>query len=314
MTRREIVLAALVASLVLLGAVRIGVRRVQSSTLDRTQRLAGLQTELNNRRADLERREAAAERLAQWQRRSLPGDRDKAGSLYNKWLQDILVASQLSDVNVNNANTPSRRGAMDALAFRVTCRGTLEQLTQFLYAFYRANHLHKLTALTVRSGEEQGPLDLVLGVEAIILPGAPKADRLSQEPSNRLANDDVSDYAKHIAGRNVFARFSESVAAQESRGPGPGQELASNQLAQQIVVNGIYDDGNVTQVSLDLRNSGQTIWLRPGQPFQVEYLRGIVRSIHTRPREVVLTIGDRDWRVALGQNLSQAIQVGDDEG
>jgi hypothetical protein len=314
MTRREMTLAALVGMLVVLGAVRVGVRHVQSSTQDRTKRLAALQTELNGRRAELERRKAAAVRLAQWQRRSLPADRDKAGSLYNKWLQDTLVASQLSDVNVSNANTASRRGGMDTLAFRVTCRGTLEQLTQFLFSFYRAQHLHKLTSLSIRSGAEQGGLDLVLGIEAVLLPGAPSVDRLSQEPSDRLANDDASDYTRDIAARNVFAPFSESLAGQENRGPGPGAELARNQLAQQIFVSGIYDDGKITQVSLDLRNIGQTIWLRAGQPFQVEYLRGIVRAIHTRPREVVLTIGERDWRVALGQNLSQATEAGDDDG
>jgi hypothetical protein len=89
-------------------------------------------------------------------------------------------------------------------------RGTWADLVSFLYDFYRADYLHKITNLVVRpiSDTNRNEIQITsLSIEAMILPTAAHTDQLNDGTSDRLALDDLSAYRNLIAGRNFFAEF-----------------------------------------------------------------------------------------------------------
>lgn len=141
--------------------------------------------------------------LRYWYSQSLPTNPAVAQSLYRAWLLELGEYIEIAGRTVN-ATEPVRRGAFYSMNFSMRGRGTLEQLTQFLYEFYNAGHLHKITSVSVTPVGKGGLLDLSLTIETLIIPQANRPDRLATGRAYRLASLSLDDY-QVIAKRNLFA-------------------------------------------------------------------------------------------------------------
>ncbi|GAG12831.1 unnamed protein product, partial [marine sediment metagenome] len=180
-----------------------------------------LQAEVAKKKAQLALAAEAADPMARFQRRSLPTDRELAGSLYQEWLREKVTGAGLRVTNFDPSEPQSGRGAYWKYRFTILARGTLEQITRFLYRFYSADHLHQIRRLTFKPIEDSDQLNLVIFVEALSLPGADHQDELSAETSKRLklpeSDDREGDYVRDIVRRKMEegrdggeARFVES--------------------------------------------------------------------------------------------------------
>ena len=174
MNHREKMLAAAVGSLVVLLLMQALWSRVDNIYSQRRAQLRQLQRNIGDRTLDVARGKQAADQLHAWQRQSLPANQDVAHSLYNAWLREQLGEAKFSEFGIREipSTKSRRRSAFEQLTFSVTARGSLEQLTRFLYEFYRADHLHQLRDLGITTGEKPGDLGLTFKIEALILPGA----------------------------------------------------------------------------------------------------------------------------------------------
>lgn len=244
-----------------------------------------LQKDLDKRTDELAQARDDAKQLALWQEQSLPSDPQVARSLYQAWLLRLVGKAGLANPNVDSGDPVSRKGLYQSIAFSVQGRGTIEQLTQFLYGFYRAGHLHQIRSLSITPVGKTDQLDLAISVEALILPGKSDSEGLNPTPSDRLAWDRIEDYAV-IARRNLF-----------------GSAGTSDPTEQAYVTTIQYVNGQ-PQVWLTLRTEDRVLKLQPGDSFQVGAFTGKVLEIEGD--DVVLEADGLRWLVSLGENLAQA--------
>ena len=69
--------------------------------------------------------------------RSLPRDQSSAQTTYKAWLFTLMEKEVgLQDVKITSDQIRTVGGIYDKHTFRVSCDGSLQQLTEFLYKFY----------------------------------------------------------------------------------------------------------------------------------------------------------------------------------
>jgi hypothetical protein len=216
----------------------------------------------------------------------LPSKREVAASLYQDWLLEQVAKAGFKMPNVDSGEAVNRKDLYIRLPFSVRGRATLEQLTQFLYQFYSANHLHQVQRINITPVPKSEELELSLGIEALVLPGADRTDRLSDEHSQRLASEDFTAY-QPILERNLF-----------------GQSAAGVDPADFAFLTAVLDVGGTAQAWLTVRTTGEILKLKQGESFEVGQFRGTVTEIASP--DIIIDSDEERWLLTLGEKLSQA--------
>lgn len=228
----------------------------------------------------------AGAKLAEWQQQSLPSDIEKARAAYQEWLLQVVNRRGVENATVSFGEAVGKSGAYKRLPATVRGRGTLEQVTRVLHEFYRAVHLHQIHRLSVTPVANTQQLDIVLGIEALILPDADRTDKLAEGRSTRLASDRLADY-QIIAERNLF-----------------GDGGIGFDPADYTFLSGINGINDVQEAWFRIRTTGEVLKLRVGQRFEVGDFQGTVVEIDDR--DVVIESDGERWLLTLGEQLSQA--------
>ncbi|MEE8453023.1 MAG: hypothetical protein V3R99_13945 [Thermoguttaceae bacterium] len=254
--------------------------------LQRAQRLTGLL----NERIELREKELAAARragllLSAWETQSLPSDIEVARSLYQAWLLELVDHVGLAGPSVNSSPPTIQKGGFHTLSFTVAGRGTLEQLTNFLFEFYTGGHLHQIRSIVVRPLSRTDQLELHLTVEAVSLPTADRSDRLVVERSNRLVFYGVQDY-RVIMQRDLFSVGGSPNAVEHTR------------------LTGVTSDDGRPVAWFSLQTTGEMRKLRTGEILQVGHFSGNVAQIDGN--DVILESDGQRWLLTIGENLSEA--------
>ncbi|MCA9039930.1 MAG: hypothetical protein KDA65_06220 [Planctomycetaceae bacterium] len=233
----------------------------------------------------------ANEELPDWEKQALPENVDRASALYKNWLLQLVDRAGLdgSKVEANNS-VSTKKGAYRALTFSVRGKGNLQQLTALLYEFYHTNLLHRINSLNLIPSQSSDQIDISLAIEALSMPGV-KRDHLNiDEPSERLAYNDVLDY-RPIITRNFFS------------------------------VGGEFDPVNLTRLSgityssitgqpeawFTLGATDERVELKPGDELVVGDFTGKV--IEIAESDVILESGGSRWLLSIGENLDQAYAI-----
>ena len=138
--------------------------------------------------------------MEDYQRRSLPSDLEKARSLYQTWLLNLVKEAGLEDTQVSVLPARSEKGVYQVLGFSVSGRGNLPKLVSFLHRFYSADLLHRVRRLHAKRVPGTKQLDLALAIDAVSLPTADsvgQAERsgraeISPRRFGRLFEDDLA--------------------------------------------------------------------------------------------------------------------------
>jgi hypothetical protein len=203
MTKREKLLAAMVGSLILAGGLMYGMTALSRTIAQKRSQALNLETQIDQKQLAVRQSFLAADRLALYERRSLPPDLELARSLYQTWLLKAVTDVGLSEPNVNVVSSQSHRGLYNQLGFTVSGRGDIRQLTKLLYAFYEADYLHRIRRLHVKRIQGARQLDIAMAIDAVSLPTAAHVDGLSEHESGRLAYGDLEKYFETILSRNL---------------------------------------------------------------------------------------------------------------
>jgi hypothetical protein len=287
MAKRERLLAACVAILVAGYLGNWIFSRLLRGPLDaRHAKVARLKSEVSKKQLYLRQARKAAQRLERWQAESLPSNLEFAGSLYQEWLLEQVRKAGFKTSNVDSGAPMNRKGIYQVLPFSIRGRGTLEQLTLFLYAFYRADHLHQITRLNLTPLPKSNELELALAIEALVLPTADRADKLASGTSKRLASDELAAY-RPIVDRNLF-----------------GQVAAGLDPADFAYLTAILMVDGTPQAWVTVRTTGQILKLRPGDNFEVGQFRGSIVEINSP--DIIIDADEEHWLLTLGEKLSQA--------
>ncbi|MCI0492705.1 MAG: hypothetical protein L0Z07_07195 [Planctomycetes bacterium] len=287
MKKRETILAGIVGALVLGFVVDRLVTSVLREPKNELQaRIDSIQRKIEAHEKSIERGREAGAKLAEWRKRSLPSDLEKARSAYQAWLLEVVRQRGLEGGTVSFNEVTGKNGVYYRLPVMVRGRGTLEQVTTVLHDFYRAIHLHQIQRLNITPVPNSRQLDVTLGIEALILPDAEQTDKLAEGRSTRLSSDRLADYHV-IAQRDLFGDG------------GIGFDPAD--FTYLTGINGVND---VQEAWFTVRTTGETLKLKVGQRFEVGDFQGTVADIDER--DVVIDSDGERWLLTLGEQLSQA--------
>ena len=306
--RQYILVAILGAMLLYFGGEKLWDTLVTKPLGDLNSKIERINREIDKQHDQLARGREQAEELSVWEGQSLPSNSDRARSLYQAWLFELVKHVGLSSPSVDAGEPSDRRGLYQSLAFSLRGRGTLDQLTQFLFEFYRAGHLHQIRSLSITPMGKMGELDLSISIDTLILPGADRADRLSEAVSDRLAFDKLDDY-RVIAQRNLFGAGNAADPADHTYltavnyVDGTAEALAEAQTGDKIVKVATAGPPGAAPTEIGSEQTG-TLRLHKGDTFRVGQFQGTILEIDGD--DVVLDSANQHWLLTVGENLSEA--------
>ena len=203
MNKRERILALLVGLSLLALAAFFGVRRLNDSIRARRQQIAAAEKAVRDKTQILRLSAEPAGRLEDYQRRSLPSDLERARSLYQTWLLNLVKDAGFEDTQVSVLPARSEKGVYQVLGFSVSGRGNMPKLVSFLHRFYSADLLHRVRRLHAKRVPGTKQLDLAVAIDAVSLPTADSADKLNEQAARKLAHGDLAAYLEPILKRNL---------------------------------------------------------------------------------------------------------------
>jgi Tfp pilus assembly protein PilO len=150
--------------------------------------------------------------LESYRDRSLPANVQTALTLYQGWLIQLAEQVGLENRKVDCGSPVARQG-YKTIPFVVRGYGTMDQLTHFLFTFYRAPHLHRIRSMQVTPIAAGTRLSLSFSIDALVVDGCKRADELATGAANVLASAKLEDY-RIIAQRNLLGGSSVAEVAE----------------------------------------------------------------------------------------------------
>jgi hypothetical protein len=262
---------------------------IQQPLEQRRARGRQLQEEIEEHEKTLADGRRAGKMIEQWRDRSLPADIELARSLYRSWLLERIEAAKLQAATVDSGSASSRGGLYRSLPFTVRVQGTLDQLTELLFEFSQAAHLHRIQSLDLNPVSNGGLFDLSLGIDALIVPGAERKQLNPETTTVHLASAELEDY-RLISRRNIF-----------------GIGSAHLDPRRQTYVTAITRSNGEPRVWFTLRVEDKVLKLRPGDVISVEGFHGTIAEVWEQ--DVVIDAAAERWLLTVGENLAEALPV-----
>jgi hypothetical protein len=311
MKPREKLLAIIVGAFVALFLLSWGYQQIAGAFEKRHKQIADLEETIRKKQHTLDLGARASKQIAEFQKQSLPSDPELALQLYTQWLWNLVDTSDLADPKVVPLPSLTKNTAYNKFDFTIKaeCDLSLKQALDFLYGFYSTNQLHRISQLTLKPKPDGKQMDVMIEVQALIVPGADRSDRLNLEPSKKLQLADAAAYQKLIGGRNLFAEYTPPPAVREHR-PEPVVKPTFD-VAKYATVTGIIEDNSKPQLWLRVKTTGQTLRLSVGEEFTVGDVQCKVESIGGR--DAVVTVAGKRKQVHLEDNLRDAVELPSEE-
>ncbi|MCA9232463.1 MAG: hypothetical protein KDA57_17570 [Planctomycetales bacterium] len=306
MNSREKTLAIGVGALAVLWAGTMGVNGFRNAREANYRTLKNVKKELVLAEEADARGRKAQSRIQDWARQSLPTDLDVAKSLYEDWLREELTASGLYVSELADKSSGSGNKRFQEISFIMNAEGSLAQLSDFLYQFYRAGHLHRISKANLTPTKKGDILSISLSIDALSLQDCKRTDSLTERPSD-LKLPPLEEIRQAIVDRNIFAVYQPLVS--------PDDELLISEqdavLAQARFTGMTYGQGG-WQMAIRMEDSGDLLFFRTGDPIEIGRLSGQIAELEGR--HAVLILKNQRVLVRLGQYLSQAQPLADQAG
>jgi hypothetical protein len=298
MTHREKVLAGAVAAAGVLWFGTQGLSRYRDALERNEAQQIEAEQALSEAKAAAARGQNARRQLNRWVRQSLPTNREVAESLYQDWLRDQLKGAGLEITQLSDRSASSRNAQYGEVGLEYRGSGTLEQLADFLYRFYSAVHLHRISSATIAAADGGKKLDLTLTVDALILPDADRTDKLAEGEPRKLA-DTLEALRGRLVGRNLFVAYTPKA---DGSAAGAKDEAAAK---AKFSMSDYSDRG--WRMGVRTEDSGEMKYFFLGDEIEVGKLKGKIVEIEDK-RAVIETDKGR-LEVRIGQNFSEAVPV-----
>jgi hypothetical protein len=338
--QRERVLAWLACSVVSVAAVLFGYNYVQSLFDERQTQIEALGRELDDKNAIKVRGKKAQKKLVEWQHRSLPTDLVLARSLYTNWLAGLAERTRLAKADVTLGADMPKPGIYVKIPVTVRGQGTMEQVVQFLFDFYQADHLHYIRQLTLTplatndAGATPGGVPPAGGpVGAAARPGGfggfagrggfggpggfggigrggvrtdgPKYEVVLAVEALALPGGDRLDQlseakADRLAFKDVDA-YRKTIT--ERNFFSPYQPVIESDPAADTYVTAVVKDEGKLQVWINVRSTGKTLKLHEGETFDLGKEKATLTRID--PHSVEIETAGRRRVIMLGKSLAE---------
>lgn len=165
--------------------------------------------------------------LDAYERMSLPYDPEVTRTRYQGWLLEqvksigftntSIDASQPRTVSIKRQKAKKgqsdRKPVLVRYSYSLRCRGSLLQVVDFLFRFYRSGHLHKIRSITLNPSGGGAVINSVFAIEALGLLRTERESELTTAQVNRL-NQTEESYYTQIARRNFFSKTGDNILNQ----------------------------------------------------------------------------------------------------
>jgi len=244
--------------------------------------------------------------------------------VYDDWLGKLAV-EQLRQVDITPMTTQAHGGSYTTLPFRIEGRGTLDQLTRFLFDFESTGYLHKVRQLNADPIKGSRDLKLTITVEALCLPGAVHQDKLPVGLSSRLESSKLDEYLQAIVRRQMegdyyvdtgglFAAYTPKQPVRVERVERTEEPTRKPEFdpSAHTYVSSIRTENGIPKVWFYIRTEARTLKLHEGDPFEVGPMRGTIERIRIDELDVEIKLdGGQRQLVAFGDNLHQGVEPPD---
>jgi len=310
MNQREKLLAGAVVGLGALFAGKWLLDNFGATMSAQREKVIAAQKKLTEAEAKLSLGRLAVKKMARWQDRSLPTDREKSLSLYKAWLLAKAKSAGLTVNDIKLAPRTTTSTAFDAIGYQIEATGTLSSVVSMLYEFYHSPQLQQITRLRLFRSPGATLLQVSLEVEALCLPGAVAKDAMPEGEMKRLKLASAADYQKSLGERDLASVYTPPrppappTPPVVRRDPPAPPKFDEAELAYFTAA---VNNGNGMQAWINVRSTGETMHLMAGDAVKVGALDGQIESIE--PRSLVIKAGDKKYRVALGQSLRKGKEL-----
>lgn len=281
--------------------------------------IAELDEKLKTQGAAKDRLDLTEHKMRLWERRSLPPNSTVASNKYYFWVRDLLLQHKFDEAKLVvtpaplNSGFGAGNGIYTRIPISVTAECKMEQLCQFLYDFYRADLMHKVTRMAIESQDFKAnpTLKVTLQVEGLALTSAKArgelfADKQDKSVSDFMAKKTFADY-KPLVDKNRFVRgYNGPPPPPTPPGPPPTPFDAAPYTR---LVTVWKDEGSPAEAWLYDSSSNKQLILTPGKEFEISGVKGQVLDIDVRASYMTIRAKDKDWRLDLGDNLKQMVEL-----
>jgi len=309
MNSREKLMTIGVGSLAVLYAGVWGVETFREARTNNYQTLSSVRKKLVRAQEANKRGHEAQSAIQNLAKQSLPTDLDMAKSSYEGWLREQLIESGLfvSEIDDNSSGGANKR--FQEISFKIIAKGSLAQLSDFLYRFYQAGHLHRISETNLTTDRDSDDLAISLTIDALSLEDCKRSDSLTDRASD-LTLPPLEEVKQAIVSRNIFAVYQPAVLGDPN-----GSELSSGELdsllAQARFTGTTYGQGG-WQMAVRMEDSGDILFFREGDPIEIGRFAGQITALDGR--SAIVTLKNQQVVVRLGQYLSQAQPLADQAG
>jgi hypothetical protein len=174
---------------------------------EQNSQLSALRSRLNIKESEQLQLRVSKRRLADWKNSSLPPNALDARRLYQDWVEDLVKLSEITPESIKAESVKPKRGIYTTVPISIEGKAAFPKLCTFLYHFYRADLLHRVSSLEITSPEKQGNPTMKFSVtlEGLSLSDAPERTRLF--PETTLTKDvSATDEEIHIEPAKGFPK------------------------------------------------------------------------------------------------------------
>jgi len=328
--RREKILALIVLAALVLEVGFILGPFSGPSTDELRRDYEKLSTEVSQKEKKLQAiRQKIGQRLADWNRRSLPADSKIARPQYERWLVECLGKAGLSGIRLEPGEPRTRPGIYTSISMNVRSQGDLGQLAAFLYQFYSAGYLHKIRQLSFHRLENSSQFEFIMSIEGLSLNKADSRNKLPEETVVRLPLSSAKEYQKalvrrwmesdrYVEGLGIFTPYAppppppRPVVQQERKpepppSPPPSPQPPPFDHAKYAFLTAVTEVAGKPQIWIHARTKGETYFLHQGDSIHIGSIQGTVGPIDLDSRTVQILVNGRSYLLRHGQCLYEAV-------
>lgn len=317
MNKREKILLAIVVGILLIFS---GESLITESFLqplrDREGQVADLEQRIHANDRAFQQIQVAQKQLAGLTARSLPADPSVASTLYQNWLLKIAALSELKQIIVTPHRMVAEGDAFVRFPFSIQATTRLENLCEFMHAFYQAELLQKITQVSIETTDHSNDptLQITVHLESVVLNKAerrstlfPVSDDLDKTEQNEVKPrpnfDALLQHNFFVRGYGGSSQEATMNLVQKNPNPKP---KPIDFGAQTYLIGSLFTDGKPEAWIFDRKRQHRTI-LFEGSAFEVAEIAGTVSTIDDD--SVMLEIQGVTKRLDLGRNFRQLVTV-----